>query len=148
MPFKVIVTKDYDAMSKVAGEIMAADIKKKQVVAVRRDTGEKKFVKAGNLKKAAQELLEDVQESMLRKARKFLKENTVEAKDFESFQKAIKDRKMVRAFWCGDTRCEEDIKSKTAATIRLIPFKKETMRGKCIHCSNKAKHAVYFARAY
>lgn len=29
MPFKVIVTKDYDAMSKAAGEIMVADIKAK-----------------------------------------------------------------------------------------------------------------------
>jgi prolyl-tRNA synthetase len=129
-------------------EIGPKDMEKKQVLAVRRDTGEKTPIKFAALKNGVSALLEEIQESMFRKAKKFLKENTVEASSFSEFEQAIKGRKMVKANWCGGKDCSAAIKEKTAATIRLIPLKAEKAGGKCVRCASKAKHVVYFARAY
>ncbi len=129
-------------------EIGPADIKKKQAVLVRRDTGEKKTIKRNQLKKEAEKMLEAVQKNLFRKAKKFLTDSTVSAKTFEEFKEAIENKKMVKANWCGDSGCEESIKEETAATIRVIPFRGEKAKGKCVHCAAKAKHVVYFARQY
>ena len=49
--------------------------------------------------------------------------------------------------WCGDEACEVKIKEDTAATSRCIDTTVEAT-GVCPICGKKAKHIVYFARAY
>lgn len=129
-------------------EIGPKDIAKNQVTLVRRDTGEKEAVKVSGLEKKAEETLELIQDNLFQRAKRFLKENTVEAANFDDFRKAIKDRKMVKAKWCGENDCEEEIKEETAADIRALTMEPQKVSGKCVKCGKPAKEAAHFARAY
>ena len=124
------------------------DMENSQAILVRRDNGKKITVKLFELDKKVSELLDDVQNSLFKSAKKFLKDNTYEAKSFSEFKSAIEKKGLVYAGWCGSEKCEREIKDETAATIRCIPFKGGEGSGKCVKCSKKAKHMAYFARAY
>lgn len=130
-------------------EIGPRDIKKDQAVLVRRDTGKKESVKVKNLEKAVSKTLEKIQDNLFRKAKKFIQDNVYEVKTFQELKKVIDQKRgMVKANWCGDPVCEEEIKDKTSATIRLLPFEEGEAEGKCIHCGKKAEKTAYFAKAY
>ncbi|MBW2977922.1 proline--tRNA ligase [Candidatus Woesearchaeota archaeon] len=130
-------------------EIGPKDLDKGQVVLVRRDTGEKSFSKLSNhVAKDVQKLLEDIEMSLFSKAQTFLKESTVEVTKWNEFLKAIKDKKLVKANFCGDAECEDWIKDKTGgASSRCIPFDSKP-EGKCIHCDKEAKVVAYFSKSY
>ena len=99
--------------------------------------------------KKIKDILEDIQNSLFNKAKKFLNSNIVEAKDWNDFAKKIKNRKLIKAFFCGNVECEDYIKDKTeGATSRLIPLQQPKKIGKCIHCNKEGKFLVYFAKAY
>ena len=130
-------------------EIGPKDIAKKQVVLVRRDTNEKEFVKLSQLDKKVKETLEDIQNSLFNKAKKFLNSNISEARSWNEFVKQIKDKKLVKTSFCGDVKCEEGIKEKTnGATSRLIPFDQPKKLGKCVKCGKEGKFLVIFGKAY
>tara|TARA_Y100000034_G_scaffold89158_1_gene107170 strand:- start:11912 stop:13345 length:1434 start_codon:yes stop_codon:yes gene_type:complete len=129
-------------------EIGPKDVAKKQVVLVRRDTGDKTAVKITELVKKLPVLLETIQKSMYAKALKFLKASIHSAKTFKEFSDIIeKKRGFIKADWCGDRACEEKIKDKTTATVRLIDGKGKPS-GKCAHCGKKATAVAYFAKSY
>jgi len=70
-------------------------------------------------------------------------------KNYEEFKKPIEKKGgFVRACWCGEQHCEEQVKLETGAIIRTVPFKKEKIFSKCIYCGKEAKEVVYFAKAY
>ena len=127
-------------------EIGPRDIRNHQVVLVRRDTGEKKAVKEKDVIESIEKTLDLIQANLFNRAKKFLHENIKDAKGFGRLEKLIKNRKMVRAFWCGNEGCEEKVKEKTSATIRLV--KEGSKGGKCIVCGKRAKTIAYFAKAY
>ena len=130
-------------------EIGPKDIVKNQVVLVRRDDNNKEFVKITQLDKKIKSVLDDMQKSLFDKAKKFLNSNIVEAKDWNDFVKQIKNRKLVKAFFCGNVECEDYIKDKTGgATSRLIPLEQPGKIGKCVHCGKEGKFLVYFGKAY
>ncbi len=130
-------------------EIGPKDIEKGQVVLVRRDTGEKVFVKEEDLSSTIEELLEKIQENMFQMALEFRRENTIWCDDYEEFKKIIAEKRgFVRANWCGHGECEEKIKEDTKATIRCIPLGEEKMKGRCLLCGEEDGETVYFARAY
>ena len=56
-------------------EIGPKDLEKKQVVLVRRDTGEKKSVKINSIKKEVDQMLDDIQDTMFKKAKNFLNDS-------------------------------------------------------------------------
>ena len=126
-------------------EVGPNDLKKKQVVLVRRDTGKKEFVKESELAKKIPKILNDIQKSLFKKAEKFLKENIVEAKNHNDFKKAINDRKLVKVFFSGDAKTEKKVKEETGATSRCVPFNAKS--GKCIFTGKQGKE-IYFAKAY
>ena len=130
-------------------EIGPKDVEKKQVVVARRDNSKKEAVKIKDLDKKIKEILEDIHNALLSKAKKFLEGNTAEAKNWDEFLKHIKSRKLVKAFFCGNAECEEQIKDKTeGATSRVIPFEQPKKSGECVHCKKEGKFLVYFAKAY
>jgi prolyl-tRNA synthetase len=53
-----------------------------------------------------------------------------------------------RSHWCGSEKCEEQIKTDLAVTIRCIPFDMEPSEGKCICCGAKSDQVVIYAKAY
>ena len=129
-------------------EIGPKDLKAKHVVLVRRDTGKKEFVKFAALKKRIPTLLDEIQSDLFTSAKKFLDSSIVRAKTWVEFEKGVKGGKMVLAPFCGREACEEEIKDKTTATSRCIPFDQKKVDGKCIKCGSKAENMVYFAKAY
>lgn len=130
-------------------EIGPKDIEQKQVVLVRRDNNKKEPIKISQLDKKIKENLEDIQSNLFDKAKKFLNSSIVEANDWKDFENHIKDRKLVKAFFCGEIKCEDNIKEKTnGATSRLIPFEQPKKMGKCVHCNKESKFLVYFGKGY
>ena len=130
-------------------EIGPRDVEKDQVVLVRRDTGEKEFVKTKEIQKRIDELLEEIQNNLLKKARKFMEENLVEAKNITQFKKAINNKKMVKSLWCGSEDCEEQVRDKSGGAKSLnFPFQEKETKGKCFLCGTKAEKYAYFAKSY
>lgn len=132
-------------------EIGPKDIEKKQVVAVRRDTGKKEALTQASLGKTVTEILSHIQKNMFEMALKFQEENTREVKDYEEFKSVMESKRgFIKSGWCGDSACEEKIKDETMATIRVIPLEQEKKKdkGKCICCQKPSEYLAYFARAY
>jgi len=130
-------------------EIGPRDIKRNQVTLARRDTFEKIAVKEGETVDAVVKTLEDIQNNLLIKAKKFLEEKTSTVRTCGEFKKILEKKGgFIRASWCTSSTCEEKIKEETGASIRLIPFEKEKPFSKCVYCGGEAKEVVYFARAY
>ncbi len=130
-------------------EIGPKDIEKEQVVLVRRDIGEKQFVKFNDVQKTVEKLLNDIQKSLFDKAKKRLDESIVKPKDWEEFKKSGEGKKLILAPHCGSTECEEEIKFETGGVKALcIPFNQPKVEDKCLKCGKSTKHAVYFAKSY
>lgn len=125
-------------------EIGPKDIEKKQAVFVRRDTGEKKSIPEKNAKKELISILDDIQDSLFKKAKANLKKSINEAKDYDEFKKILSTKGgFIKAGWCGSSECEEEIQKETTATNRILIKEK----GKCIKCG-KTGIKAYFAKAY
>ena len=131
-------------------EIGPRDIEKGECVVVRRDNLEKKTVKLDKLKDYVPGLLETIQDDMYERAKDHLDNSIYEARDYESFRKLIDEKPgFVRAMWCGDQECEDQIKADTTATSRCMPFENsEPISDKCICCGKSAKHLVIWGKAY
>jgi len=130
-------------------EIGPRDIRQKQVVLVRRDTSQKSAVKEEQTVDTVTMLLEEIQNSLFSKAKRFLEDNITTVKTYDEFKNTLKNKGgFIKASWCSKTKCEEKIKEETGATIRLIPFEKEKVSSKCLYCGQEAKDVVYFARSY
>ncbi len=130
-------------------EIGPRDIENHQAVLVRRDTGEKIFVKEDEFAKRTTEILEAIQQNLFERAKRFREENIHEAKIWSEFQEIIeKQGGFVRAGWCGSAECEAQIKEKTKATIRCMPVQEGESNGECICCRKPARHNPLFAQSY
>jgi len=128
-------------------ELGPKDMEKKQVVLVRRDTGDKKPVKWDKIDGEIKKTLDDIQASLFKKAKKFLDSNIITVKDYSEFKKVFKGKpKFIKADWCNDLKCEEKICNETGAIIRLLT--KEKPKGKCMACGKPAKAVAIFGRAY
>ena len=130
-------------------EIGPKDMSQGQVMLARRDTGEKIAVKEEKLVETVKELLDNIQENLFARAKKFLEENIRKTSDYNEFKKIIENQRgLIKTYWCGSKDCEEKIKEETKASIRCIPFEQEEASGKCIYCGKESSVLVYFARAY
>jgi prolyl-tRNA synthetase len=98
---------------------------------------------------AINEMLVEVHKGIYDKALKMRENFTHVARNFDEFKEAIEVKKgFVKAMWCGERECEDNIKAETGATTRCIPFEQEHIDDHCVYCRRPAKHMVYFARAY
>lgn len=127
-------------------EIGPKDMKENKVTIVRRDTGKKSVIKANRINNI-ENVLEEIQKNLFLKAKKFLENNIVEVYNKNEFKKAIKDKKLVKAAFCCNLKCEEKIKEETGATTRCIPFKKQKLT-KCVYCGKTGKAEAYFGKNY
>ena len=130
-------------------EIGPKDIEKHQVVLARRDTREKTFVPRDGLPGQVVGLLDDIQRTLLERARRFREERTASASTWDAFSSLMEGRPgFVIAPWCGTAECEAQIKSDTQATIRNIPFGSPEPSGACVRCDRAAVVTAWFAKAY
>ncbi|MCL6589407.1 MAG: proline--tRNA ligase [Firmicutes bacterium] len=130
-------------------EIGPKDIEKNQVVLVRRDNREKIFVPIPGLETRVPQVLADIQKSLFEKAKKMRDSKTYSVKTFAEFEKVMAGTPgFVKAMWCGERSCEDEIKEKTSATARCIPFEQEQISNQCVCCGKAARHMVYWGKAY
>jgi prolyl-tRNA synthetase len=130
-------------------EIGPKDLEKSQVFSARRDTREKAAIPLADVATRVPELLEEIQRSLLARARTFRDEHTSEANSWEEFTAAMDGRPgFVIAAWCGSAECEAAIKAETQATLRNIPLGQPRAAGQCIKCNGKAEVRPWFAKAY
>ncbi len=131
-------------------EVGPQDVENGGFTAVRRDTGEKTFMKMDEIGKVP-EILERMQREMLERARKRLEEAIVTVRTKDELKEAIEEKKIARSFWCGDPKCEDAVKELTGgAEIRGTKFLEiEGAEGeKCVVCGKEAHHVVYIAKSY
>ncbi len=130
-------------------EIGPKDLEADQLVLVRRDSNEKITIKVKDIEEKIEETLNNIQESMFKKAKDFLSKSIVEVHNIEDFLKAIQSKKMAKAMHCGIGSCEDLIKEKTeGATCRCIPFEQKPAHGKCVQCGKDAKFWAIFGKGY
>ncbi len=130
-------------------EIGPKDLDKKQVILVRRDTGEKIAVKEKELFNIVDETLSKIQENLFNKAKKLMDSNIINVKNKNEFKKAINEKKAVKAYWCGKKECEEIIKDESGAKSLNMPFDQpKNLKENCFCCNKKAEVVCYFAKSY
>lgn len=130
-------------------ELGPRDVENNQVVAVRRDTGEKTPLSQSGLAEQVRHMLQEIQENMFIRAKKFQEEHSHQADNMEELAGILADSGgFVLAGWCGDEACEAAVKEQTKATSRNIPFQPPTHKETCLVCQKPAKHTVWFARAF
>ena len=130
-------------------EVGPKDIKDENVVIVRRDNSDKKFVKKESIIDTIISLLDDVQKNMFNKAKSFQTENTFTVSSYDEFKDILSNKGgFIRCGWDGTSETEAAIKNETKATIRVIPMDENPKGLNCIYSGKPAKHEVIFAKAY
>ena len=131
-------------------EIGPKDIENNQCVIVRRDNREKMIVSLDNIEAAVEQALKDVHDSMYNAALKNLEEKTFVARTHEEFLDIAANKPgFIKAMWCGDSACEDQLKDETGGVkSRCIPFAEEHLSDVCACCGKPAKHMVYWGKQY
>ena len=132
-------------------EIGPRDVKAGQAVLVRRDLRTKIPAPLDGLPGRVAAILDEIQAQLFHEAETFLQTNSRDAESPEEFENIMENKRgFVRALWCGDQACEDRIKEKTMATIRVIPFGHEhgERKGRCVSCGRDADTLAWFARSY
>ena len=127
------------------------DLENNTIELARRDNLSKETVNLGEiiLEEYISNLLDDIQESIYRKAFNFREKMTTEVNTWSEFEELLESKGgFLSAHWDGTSETEERIKELTKATIRCIPIDRKEEDGKCILTGNPSKGRVYFARAY
>lgn len=130
-------------------EIGPKDIENNQCVLVRRDSREKIFVSLDDLETKIPEILQAVHDGLYEKALKRREEMTYSVDNLDDMIKNAEERPgFIKAMWCGDLECEEKLKEVAGVTSRCIPFVQEEISDTCVCCGKKAKHMLYWGKAY
>ncbi|MCX7021315.1 MAG: His/Gly/Thr/Pro-type tRNA ligase C-terminal domain-containing protein, partial [bacterium] len=130
-------------------EVGPRDMEGDQVTLVRRDTGEKRPVLVSDLPRVTKETLDQIQEGLYRQALAYREELTFRVGTLAELSAGLEEKRgLYHAPWCGDAACENEVKDKTKATIRLLPFNQPEERGACLVCGKEARWEAIFARAY
>ncbi len=114
----------------------------------RRDTLAKESRPLDGIAEFVVALLEEIQETIYRKALEFRESNTFVVDTWDEFKSRIETGGFILAHWDGTSETEEAIKAETKATIRCIPFNSAEESGKCVFSGKPSAKRVIFARAY
>lgn len=125
------------------------DIQENQVELIRRDTKERFYVKEKELVNQTLSILEKIQSNMFDRAKNLLQENTRSATTLEELLSVLNATGgFVACSWCGKRECEDIVKEKTTADIRIVPFNPRNNISSCVGCGNQETIEVYFGRAF
>ena len=130
-------------------EVGPRDLKESKVTVVRRDTLVKETILIKDLENKVQELLVDIQQNLLEKAKQRLNQNILTCFSYEELKKNIKNNKFVLVPFAGQQKEEQQIQNETTATARCLPFEKTLDKEHpCIITKKPTKNLVLFAKAY
>ena len=126
------------------------DLENNTVEVARRDLLQKSSMALDDqLSSNIEALLEDIHNTIYKKAANFREENTHIVDSYDEFKDIIANKGgFVYAHWDGTAESEEKIKEETKATIRCIPLDYGNDEGSCIYSGQPSKGRVVFAKAY
>ncbi|RSK40595.1 proline--tRNA ligase [Mangrovimonas spongiae] len=125
------------------------DLENGTVELARRDTLTKEIVPLDSLTPKIENLMEEIQSSLYKKALDYRSEHTTEVDTFDEFKEVLKNKGgFISAHWDGTAETEEKIKELTKATIRCIPLDTGNEEDKCVFTGAPSKGRVLFAKAY
>jgi prolyl-tRNA synthetase len=125
------------------------DLENGTVEVARRDTKEKAVYQMTDLHLKIENLLEQIQDNIYRKAMDLREEKTNRADTWDEFIEILDTKGgFVYAHWDGTTETEEKFKELSKATIRCIPMDNPVEEGLCILTGKPSGQRVLFARAY
>ncbi|MDY6297896.1 MAG: proline--tRNA ligase [Alloprevotella sp.] len=125
------------------------DLEQGTIELMRRDTLEKETLAVEGIEDHVENLLEEIQQNIYRKAKTFLDEHIYECSDYEEFKQRVKDGGFFLCPWDGTAETEARIKEETQATIRCVPFGvSQENPGTDMVSGKPAKYRVLIARAY
>ncbi len=132
-------------------EIGPRDVAKGQAMLARR-IGGKSAANLEGVSGAVLDVLRELQTEMFDRARTRREENSVRGINKEQFIDYMKSGGgFAYAGFCGGSRCENEIKEQTKATIRVLPdeeFRSEPAPTTCLWCNERAVTEAVWARAY
>ena len=125
------------------------DLEKGVVEVARRDTKEKSSQPLEGIGSYVENLLNEIQDNLLQRAKDFRKDHTSKVDSFDEFKQVVDTKGgFVSAHWDGTTESELKIKELTKATIRCIPVDQDEEKGECILTGKPSAGRVLFAKAY
>ncbi|MDX6432541.1 MAG: prolyl-tRNA synthetase, partial [Streptosporangiaceae bacterium] len=109
----------------------------------------KEQISFGELAGLLPRILEEFQAFLLRRAEAFRDENIADVDTWADFSAQVTGG-WARAFHCGRSECEDEIKAETAATPRVIPTDAPEETGQCVKCGQASAYGkrVIFGKAY
>ncbi|XP_075222191.1 glutamyl-prolyl-tRNA synthetase [Lycorma delicatula] len=147
-------------------ELGPKDIANERVMLIRRDTGDKTSAQTKDVVHQVKTLLQNIHDSLLKKATVDLESHIVKTSNWSEFIKKLDDKCILLSPFCGDIPCEDRIKQDSSrddnvevgapsmgAKSLCIPFnqpQKIKPDDKCIHpaCTNKPTAYTLFGRSY
>ena len=128
----------------------ARDLQNGTVEVHRRDTLEKKTMELAGLENSIEGLLNDIQDTIYRKALAFRDSRVEKCDSWEEFKEKIGTGKFLLCHWDGTAETEQKIKDETKATIRCIPVDSYVCEeeGVDIYSGKPSKQRVVFGIAY
>ena len=131
-------------------EIGPRDIENNQCVLVTRHNREKTVVSLDNLAEEVAKKLTEVNEGLYQKAIENREKRTYNCKTMDEIIQALEQNGdgFVKAMWCGEEACEDEVKEKTGVGSRCMPLDQENLSDVCVCCGKPAKHMVMWGKAY
>ncbi|MCF0177604.1 MAG: proline--tRNA ligase [Bacteroidales bacterium] len=116
----------------------------------RRDTLTKESAEIAGLSSKIKNLMDEIQQSIYKKAFDFRQEHTIKVDTWEEFKEKIEQGYFLLCHWDGTAETETKIQEETKATIRCIPTDSFVVEeeGKCIYSGKPSSRRVIFAKAY
>src|SRR6056300_1752476 len=129
--------------------IGARDMENRTFEVARRDLLSKELVDADQLIDHIVALLDDIQETIYKKALDYRANHITEVNSYEEFKEVLESKGgFVSAHWDGTADTEAAIQEETKATIRCIPLDAKEEEGICVYSGKPSKMRVLFAKAY
>lgn len=124
------------------------DLENNTIEIMRRDTLEKENVSFDGIVERVKSLLDDIQNNLFEKARKYRDAHVYECENYDEFKERVKDGGFYLCHWDGTAETEAKIKEDTQATIRCVPFAYEQTEGIDMVSGKPAKCRVIIAKSY
>ncbi len=132
-------------------EIGPRDVAQDQVVVARR-TGGKTSVKLSDLNRMLSYTLDEIQKQLYSTAVERLEQNSIRNVHKDQFIEFMNGRAgFAYGGFCGNERCEQEIKDLTKATVRVLPdpeFRSDPSPAECAWCGMPSVSEAVWAKAY
>ena len=140
---------DYELKGVPVRLVMGArDLEEGTIEVMRRDTLEKETRPVDGIVEYVSKLLEDIQDNIFEKARKYRDDQVYVCEDYEEFKQKVKNGGFFLCHWDGTEETEAQIKEESQATSRCGPFAYEQTPGVDRVSGKPAKYRVIIARSY